>query len=240
MSNSTIRLRSDRSRFSIDPLLCAPRTPRCDRASVQGARCGGAGVRVSWRSRHRPARPALAPGRATFVRLGFDHILDGIDHLLFLFCLVLPLRRFGQLVVVVTAFTVAHSITLFAAAFGLAPTRCGFRRSSKRSSPCPSSTWRSRTSWSGRPGGPGRIGAVPTRCARPAGAHARPARPLDDRVRVRAGARLRVLVRAEADAAVRRLSPGDVARSRSTSASSSASCWCWRSSPRCWRFCSGG
>jgi len=57
----------------------------------------------------------------TFVRLGFEHILDGIDHLLFLFCLVLPLRRFGQLVLVVTAFTVAHSITLFCSAFGLAP-----------------------------------------------------------------------------------------------------------------------
>ena len=56
-----------------------------------------------------------------FVRLGFEHILDGIDHLLFLFCLVIPIRRILQLVIVVTAFTVAHSITLFAAAFGLAP-----------------------------------------------------------------------------------------------------------------------
>ena len=56
-----------------------------------------------------------------FVRLGFDHILDGIDHLLFLFCLVIPIRRITQLVIVVTAFTVAHSITLFAAAFGFAP-----------------------------------------------------------------------------------------------------------------------
>lgn len=56
-----------------------------------------------------------------FVHAGFAHILDGIDHLLFLFCLVLPLRRFWQLVTVVTAFTVAHSITLFCAAFGMAP-----------------------------------------------------------------------------------------------------------------------
>ena len=59
--------------------------------------------------------------RWRFVRLGFDHILDGIDHLLFLFCLVLPVRRFKSLAVVVTAFTVAHSITLFSAAFGYAP-----------------------------------------------------------------------------------------------------------------------
>ncbi len=56
-----------------------------------------------------------------FAREGFFHILDGIDHLLFLFCLVLPFRRFRPLVVVVTAFTVAHSITLIASAFGMAP-----------------------------------------------------------------------------------------------------------------------
>jgi hypothetical protein len=56
-----------------------------------------------------------------FVELGFDHILSGVDHLLFLFCLVIPFRRFGQLVLVVTSFTVAHSITLIASAFNLAP-----------------------------------------------------------------------------------------------------------------------
>jgi hypothetical protein len=56
-----------------------------------------------------------------FVREGFAHILDGIDHLLFLLCLVLPIRRFGQLVLIVTSFTVAHSITLAAAALGYAP-----------------------------------------------------------------------------------------------------------------------
>jgi hypothetical protein len=56
-----------------------------------------------------------------FARLGFAHILDGIDHLLFLACLVVPLRRVRSLVVVVTAFTVAHSVTLIASAFDLAP-----------------------------------------------------------------------------------------------------------------------
>jgi len=56
-----------------------------------------------------------------FVRLGFAHILDGTDHLLFLFCLVIPFRRFGALVLIVTAFTIAHSMTLIAAASGLAP-----------------------------------------------------------------------------------------------------------------------
>jgi hypothetical protein len=56
-----------------------------------------------------------------FVELGFLHILDGIDHLLFLLCLVIPLRRFRPLILVVTSFTIAHSITLLASAFGIAP-----------------------------------------------------------------------------------------------------------------------
>ena len=56
-----------------------------------------------------------------FVRLGFFHILDGTDHLLFLFCLVIPFRRFRALIPIVTAFTVAHSVTLIASAYNLAP-----------------------------------------------------------------------------------------------------------------------
>lgn len=56
-----------------------------------------------------------------FVALGFDHILDGIDHLLFLLCLVVPFRSVRALIPIVTAFTVAHSITLIASALGLAP-----------------------------------------------------------------------------------------------------------------------
>jgi hypothetical protein len=56
-----------------------------------------------------------------FVRLGFGHILDGIDHLLFVLCLVIPFRRARPLIAIVTSFTVAHSITLIASASGLAP-----------------------------------------------------------------------------------------------------------------------
>jgi hypothetical protein len=62
----------------------------------------------------------------TFVSLGFEHILDGIDHLLFIFCLVIPFRRIRPLIVIVTAFTVAHSITLVASAAGFAPTALWF------------------------------------------------------------------------------------------------------------------
>lgn len=57
----------------------------------------------------------------TFVRLGFRHILDGTDHLLFLLCLVVPFRRLRPLIVVVTGFTAAHSVALIAAAFGWVP-----------------------------------------------------------------------------------------------------------------------
>jgi hypothetical protein len=61
-----------------------------------------------------------------FVKLGFEHILDGVDHLLFLFCLIIPFRRLRQLVLIVTSFTVAHSITLIASAFELGPTALWF------------------------------------------------------------------------------------------------------------------
>ena len=56
-----------------------------------------------------------------FVVSGFEHILDGVDHLLFLLCLVVPFRRFRALVPIVTGFTVAHSVTLIASAYDLAP-----------------------------------------------------------------------------------------------------------------------
>ncbi len=61
-----------------------------------------------------------------FVELGFFHILDGIDHLLFLLCLIIPFRRIVPLITLVTSFTVAHSITLGASAFGYAPSALWF------------------------------------------------------------------------------------------------------------------
>jgi hypothetical protein len=61
-----------------------------------------------------------------FVKLGFAHILDGIDHLLFIICLVIPFRRLRPLLVIVTAFTVAHSITMVASALGFAPDAAWF------------------------------------------------------------------------------------------------------------------
>ncbi|MEX2570583.1 MAG: HupE/UreJ family protein [Gemmatimonadota bacterium] len=65
--------------------------------------------------------PSWYQAAFTFVELGFQHILEGLDHLLFVFCLVIPFRRVRPLIAVITSFTVAHSITLGAAAFGMTP-----------------------------------------------------------------------------------------------------------------------
>ncbi|HEY7568164.1 MAG TPA: HupE/UreJ family protein [Gemmatimonadaceae bacterium] len=56
-----------------------------------------------------------------FIALGFHHILDGVDHLLFLLGLIIPFRRVRPLIAIITAFTVAHSITLIASALGWGP-----------------------------------------------------------------------------------------------------------------------
>ncbi|HLB36182.1 MAG TPA: HupE/UreJ family protein [Gemmatimonadales bacterium] len=61
-----------------------------------------------------------------FVRLGFSHILSGLDHLLFVLCLAIPFRRIRPLIAIVTSFTVAHSMTLIASAAGLAPSALWF------------------------------------------------------------------------------------------------------------------
>ena len=72
-----------------------------------------------------PGRVQLDPrwhhAALRFVALGIEHILGGIDHLLFVLCLVIPFRRVRPLVLIVTAFTVAHSITLVSAALGIMP-----------------------------------------------------------------------------------------------------------------------
>ncbi len=59
-----------------------------------------------------------------FTRSGVEHILTGWDHLLFLLCLIAPFGRLASLrhlLIMVTGFTVAHSVTLVSAALGHAP-----------------------------------------------------------------------------------------------------------------------
>ena len=114
-------IHSDQSRFSIEPRLgrLGIRTLTVLRflppgGAVRGFEFYGDPGLVQ-------LDPSWRQAAFQFVKLGFFHILDGTDHLLFLFCLVIPFRRFRSLVAVVTAFTVAHSITLIASAYNLAP-----------------------------------------------------------------------------------------------------------------------
>lgn len=66
-----------------------------------------------------PERPGALEVVHTYLVLGVEHILLGIDHLLFVLALLLIVKGVGRLVATVTAFTVAHSITLGAATLGL-------------------------------------------------------------------------------------------------------------------------
>ncbi len=124
-----------------------------------------------------------------FLVQGFEHILDGADHLLFLLCLVVPFRRqVRALVWIVTAFTAGHSVTLIASAYGLAPSALWFPPlvetlialsifyMTVENVVCPNP----RARWA-------------------------------DGVRLRARARLRLLVRVAEHAAIRRRSRADVA-----------------------------
>jgi hydrogenase/urease accessory protein HupE len=62
--------------------------------------------------------PSKVHMAVTYVSLGVEHILYGIDHLLFVLGLMLLVRDFRSLVKTITAFTIAHSITLAAATLG--------------------------------------------------------------------------------------------------------------------------
>jgi hydrogenase/urease accessory protein HupE len=55
----------------------------------------------------------------TYVSLGIEHILSGIDHLLFVLALLFITKGFKNLVKTITAFTIAHSITLTLATLGV-------------------------------------------------------------------------------------------------------------------------
>lgn len=66
---------------------------------------------------------AASPGPmevvSTYIVLGIEHILVGFDHLLFVLALVLIVNGHRRLLITVTAFTLAHSITLALATFGI-------------------------------------------------------------------------------------------------------------------------
>ena len=64
------------------------------------------------------AEPGHGQIALTYIMLGVEHILLGIDHLLFVLALLMIVANFKKLVATITAFTIAHSITLALAALG--------------------------------------------------------------------------------------------------------------------------
>jgi hypothetical protein len=81
----------------------------------------------SFRTVLRPASPSfVVPARErardvmkAYVRMGFEHILAGIDHLLFVLGLIVLVKGGRKLIGVITAFTLGHSVSLSLAALGL-------------------------------------------------------------------------------------------------------------------------
>jgi hydrogenase/urease accessory protein HupE len=81
---------------------------------------------TSWTQRLKPSVPAaVIPKTASrlqtagvYLKLGVEHILTGVDHLLFVLALIILTRGGWKLAKTVTAFTVSHSITLTAATLG--------------------------------------------------------------------------------------------------------------------------
>jgi hypothetical protein len=114
-------IESDRSNFSIDPALA--RLGQRTQTLLQYVMVDGS-VR-SFDLRGNPGVVPLDPhwyqAAVRFATLGFWHILDGIEHLLFLACLVIPTRRIRPLVASVGSFTIAHTVTLIASLFFVAP-----------------------------------------------------------------------------------------------------------------------
>lgn len=90
-------------------------------------------VRVVWRSGQSVSVVAgpdrthvVVPERETasrvaqdYLRLGIEHILEGVDHLLFVACLLFVAGTGRRILITVTGFTLAHSLTLALAALGL-------------------------------------------------------------------------------------------------------------------------
>jgi hypothetical protein len=65
-----------------------------------------------------PAQASKGEVALSYTRMGVTHILEGIDHLLFVLAMMLLVTGFWRLLKTITAFTVAHSVTLALATLG--------------------------------------------------------------------------------------------------------------------------
>jgi hypothetical protein len=92
-----------------------------DHANVARYRLAGASGAFVFDGSHREleaGEASLLDTAGRFVVIGIEHILLGIDHVLFLLALLLGARSLGLLVKLATAFTAAHSVTLALGALG--------------------------------------------------------------------------------------------------------------------------
>lgn len=118
----TYMIASPSSRFTIRSTV-APELKDYLKLTIRYMPLGeeGRAMVITSRSGTVSLNPAWYQAAGGFVVLGIAHILSGVDHLLFLLCLIIPLRGLRQVLPIVTAFTVAHSFTLIGSAYNLAP-----------------------------------------------------------------------------------------------------------------------
>lgn len=119
---------------------CGPNRLRGEMLSIRGIESSRVDtiVQITWREGatisavlHRGAPEFVVPGGGampaggtaavfrSYLRLGAEHILFGVDHLLFVLGLMLLVDTWGMLLRTITAFTLAHSLTLALAVLGL-------------------------------------------------------------------------------------------------------------------------
>lgn len=90
----------------------------------------------------------------SWFRVGAEHLLRGIDHILFLVALIVGSRRPREIVLAATTFTVAHSITFILAALGVVHVRAGFVEPAIALSIAIVAAWHLWRSWRGGPNAP--------------------------------------------------------------------------------------
>lgn len=96
-------------------------TESVSQVNVADYELGGAAGRIVFEpgnQRLNAGGPGILASAGRFIVLGFQHILGGIDHVLFILVLLLGARTLTGVIRVATAFTAAHSVTLALAAIG--------------------------------------------------------------------------------------------------------------------------
>ncbi|WP_261836334.1 HupE/UreJ family protein [Vibrio ishigakensis] len=66
-----------------------------------------------------PGEISASSKNLRYLSVGFEHILGGFDHVLFIICLLMIIKSRRKLIQAITGFTIAHSITLFIVSIGL-------------------------------------------------------------------------------------------------------------------------